>query len=150
LTGDLSFRELLARVRETAAGAYAHQDLPLEAVLQALQPDRGTGHAPPFSVMLQVQNLPEPELGFAGLTLRASRPDLQSQLATEIFDLCLVLEPGEEGIAASATYNARLFEAATIERLLARLETLLAGAAAAPESSLDELPLAAPGEREQV
>ncbi len=144
LAGDLGFRDLLARVRETASGAYAHQDLPLEAVLQAMQPDR------PFSVMLQVQNLPEPELEFAGLTLRASRADLRSQLATEIFDLCLVCEPGEEGIAVSASYNAGLFEPATIDRLLAQLETLLTGAVAAPETSLDDLPLAAPGERSEV
>ena len=147
LAGDLGFRKLLARVRETASGAYAHQDLPLEAVLQAMQPDRG---APPFSVMLQVQNLPEPELEFAGLTLRASRADLRSQLATEIFDLCLVCEPGEEGIAVSASYNSGLFDPATIDRLLAQLETLLAGAVAAPDAILDDLPLAAPGERTAV
>jgi amino acid adenylation domain-containing protein len=150
LAGDLGFSGLLARVREVASGAYAYQDLPLETVLQAMQPDRGAGHAQPFSVMFQVQNLPEAQLEFAGLTLRASRAGLQSQLATEIFDLCLVLEPGEEGIAAWMIYNARLFEAATIERLLGQFEVLLAGAAAAPERPLDELPLASPEERTQV
>ncbi len=94
LAGDLGFADLLARVREAASGAYAHQDLPLEAVLQAMQPDRSAGHAPPFSVMFQVQNLPEPQLDFAGLSLRASRAGLQSVLDTAIFDLCLVMEPG--------------------------------------------------------
>src|SRR6185295_1140770 len=64
--------------------------------------------------------------------------------------LCLVLEPGEEGIAAWAIYNARLFESATIERLLAQFEVLLAGAAAAPERTLDELPLASPEERAEI
>ncbi|MEO6196029.1 MAG: amino acid adenylation domain-containing protein, partial [Thermoanaerobaculia bacterium] len=150
LTGDLGFRALLARVREVAGGAYAHQDLPLETVLQAMQPDRSVGHAPPFSVMFQVQNLPEPQMEFAGLTLRASRAGLQSQLATEIFDLALVMEPGEEGIGAWMTYNARLFEPATIERMLAQLETLLAGAVTAPERALDELPLASPEEWAEV
>ncbi len=150
LAGDLGFRALLARVREVAGGAYAHQDLPLETVLQAMQPDRSVGHAPPFSVMFQVQNLPEPQLEFAGLTLRASRAGLQSQLATEIFDLGLVIEPGEEGIGAWMTYNARLFEPATIDRMLAQFEALLAGAIAAPEQALDELPLASAEERAEI
>jgi amino acid adenylation domain-containing protein len=147
-SGDLAFRDLLAQVRETAGGAYAHQELPLETVLQALpgHGQGGQGSAPPFSVMFQVQNLPDPRMEFSGLTLRASRANLQSQLATEIFDFSLVLEPGEAGIDVLAVYNSRLFEGSTIERLLAQLETLLAGAAAAPERSLDELPLATAGE----
>jgi len=147
LAGDLGFDALLARVREVASGAYTHQDLPLETVLQAMSPDRALGPAPPFSVMFQVQNLPEPQLEFAGLTLRASRAGLNSQLATEIFDLCLVLEPmaeGTEGIDAWVVYNARLFEGSTMERLLAQLEVLLGGIAAAPGRTLDELPLLSP------
>jgi amino acid adenylation domain-containing protein len=161
VAGGLGFRALLGRVREVAMGAYAHQELPLETILQAVHtmhttqatqpmPDRGAAKAPPFSVMFQVQNLPEPRLEFAGLTLRASRAGLTSQLATEIFDLGLVLEPGEKGIDAWVTYNARLFDHATIERLLAHFEVLLAGAVAAPARSLDELPLASPEERAQV
>jgi amino acid adenylation domain-containing protein len=149
LSGGLSFRDLLGRVRQAASGAYAHQDLPLESVLQAVHGDRHAG-APPFSVMFQVQNLPEPRLEFAGITLEASRTDLGNELATDIFDLCLVMEPGERGIEATAIYNARLFESATIERLLAQLETLLAGIARQPEAALDDLPLASPEEREEV
>ncbi|HEY3566611.1 MAG TPA: amino acid adenylation domain-containing protein [Thermoanaerobaculia bacterium] len=149
LAGDLGFRDLLARVREVASGAYAHQELPLEIVLQTMQHDRTASQAP-FSVMFQVQNLPEARLEFAGLTLQASRAGLQSQLATEIFDLTLVLEPGEAGIDAWVVYNSRLFEEGTIERLVAQLEALLAGAAAAPETPLDDLPLASPEERAEV
>ncbi len=149
-SGDLGFRGLLARVREVASGAYAHQELPLESVLQAMQPDRAANQGAPFSVMFQVQNLPEPVLRFAGLTLRASRAGLQSQLATEIFDFTLVLEPGEAGIDAWMIYNSRLFEEATVDRLLAQYEELLAAAAAAPESALDELPLASAAERAEV
>jgi amino acid adenylation domain-containing protein len=150
LLGDLPFRALLAQVAAVARGAYAHQDLPLETMLQAMQADRGPGHAPPFAVMFQVQNLPDPRLEFAGLTLRASRAGLNSQLATEIFDLCLVLEPGEEGIAAWVIYNARLFEEATIERLLSQYEVLLGGIAAAPGRALDELPLASAAETAEI
>jgi amino acid adenylation domain-containing protein len=149
-SGGLAFRDLLARVREVASGAYAHQELPLESVLRAMQPDRAANSGAPFSVMFQVQNLPEPVLRFAGLTLRASRAGLQSQLATEIFDFTLVLEPGEAGIDAWMIYNSRLFEEATVDRLLAQYEVLLAGAAAAPESALDELPLVPPEERAKV
>ncbi|HEY0557963.1 MAG TPA: amino acid adenylation domain-containing protein, partial [Thermoanaerobaculia bacterium] len=150
VSGDLAFSALMARVKEVAGGAYAHQDLPLEMVLQAMQGDRAASHATPFAVMFQVQNLPDPELEFAGLTLRASRAGLNSQLATEIFDLTLVLEPGEAGIDAFMIYNERLFEASTIERLLAQLEVLLAGVAAAPERSLDDLPLASAAERAEM
>ena len=140
VAGDLSFAALLARVREVAGGAYVHQELPLETVLQATH----ASHEQPFSVMFQVQNLPEPQLEFAGLTLRASRAGLNSQLTTEIFDLCLVLEPGDEGIEAFMVYNARLFEESTIERLLGQLEALLGAVATAPGVTLDELPLADP------
>jgi amino acid adenylation domain-containing protein len=149
LAGGLAFRDLLTRVRETASGAYAHQELPLEMVLQAMQHDR-TANQAPFSVMFQVQNLPEPRLEFAGLTLQASRDDIQSRLATEIFDLSLVLEPGEAGIDALVIYNSCLFEKGTIERLVEQLEALLAGAVAAPEAGLDELPLASAAERAEV
>ncbi len=148
LAGGLGFRALLATVRQVANGAYAHQELPLETILQATQP--AAGKAPPFAVMFQVQNLPEPRLEFAGLTLRASRAGLTSELATEIFDLGLVLEPGADGIDAWVTYNARLFEPATIERLLAQFEVLLAGAAAAPDRTLDDLPLSSPSERAEI
>ncbi|HZF07644.1 MAG TPA: condensation domain-containing protein, partial [Thermoanaerobaculia bacterium] len=150
LTGDLPWSALVARVREVANGAYAHQDLPLETVLQAVAGEREPAQGSPFSIMFQVQNLPEPRLAFAGLTLEASRQDLGYRLATEIFDLSLVLEPGKEGIAAWASYNSRLFDGPTIDRLLAQLETLLTAAVAAPESPLDELPLGAPEERAEV
>src|SRR5260370_35687885 len=101
-----------------------------------MNPERSLGKTPPFSVMFQVQNLPEPQLEFAGLSLRASRAGLNSQLATEIFDLCLVLEPGEAGVEALAVFNAPPFAAGPIERRPARSAVVPPRAPAPPGRSL--------------
>ncbi|WP_426751162.1 amino acid adenylation domain-containing protein [Myxococcus sp. Y35] len=115
LSGDPPLRELLRRVREVCLGAYAHQDLPFETLVEALQPERHLGRTPLFQVMFNLQNTTrarEPE-GLAGLTLTPL--DLHS--GTSMFDLSLSLAPHEHGLMGLFEYSTELFDTATVARL---------------------------------
>ncbi|HEV7518061.1 MAG TPA: amino acid adenylation domain-containing protein, partial [Thermoanaerobaculia bacterium] len=141
-----AFSALLARTRESALGAYAHQDLPFERLVEALAPERKLAHSPLFQVFFTLQNAPLPELILPGLTLAP----WEIASGTAKFDLTLSL--GEEGgeLAGSLEYDRDLFEAATVERWGGHLATLLAAAAAVPERSWHDLPLLSPAEEEEL
>ncbi|MBA3947366.1 MAG: amino acid adenylation domain-containing protein, partial [Herpetosiphonaceae bacterium] len=146
LGGNPSFRELLARTRDTALQAYDHQDLPFEMVVEAVQPERDLSRSPLFQVMVVFQNLPPTTLNL---------PDLQlTQLAVvppiAKFDLTLTLTENREGLGAHLEYNTELFEAATMERLLTHFHTLLDGIVADPDQRLATLPLLPQAQWEQV
>src|SRR5262249_23347506 len=108
LSGNPSFHELLQRVREVCLGAYAHQDLPFEMLIEVLQPERVLGQQALAQVMFMMQNMPRAQLELPGL--RVSR--LGQTLETAKYDLLLTVVEGE-GLQASFSYNADLFEAAT-------------------------------------
>ncbi|HSS50711.1 MAG TPA: condensation domain-containing protein, partial [Thermoanaerobaculia bacterium] len=152
LSGDPTFRQALARVRETTLGAFAHQDIPLQTVLQAAQPEREWAQTAPFQAMFLLQNFPPEELAVPGLTFAPldAGHDVQD-LGTAIFEvgLTLVEEPGG-GLQAHVTYNGFLFDAATIALLLARYRRLLAAVAADPERGLWSYELMGGEERAQV
>ncbi|HEX2642183.1 MAG TPA: amino acid adenylation domain-containing protein, partial [Thermoanaerobaculia bacterium] len=146
LSGDPSFSQLLARVREAALGAYAHADVPFEKLVEELHPERSLAHTPLFQVMLSLQNLPIERIEHPGLVLEP----LPSRVRTANFDLSLVLGEVEDRLAGSLTYRAALFDATTVRRLLGHLRTLLAGAAAEPERRLSDLPLLGEAEQHQL
>ncbi|HOG48034.1 MAG TPA: amino acid adenylation domain-containing protein, partial [Anaerolineae bacterium] len=146
LSGQPSFRELVRRVRQVALGAYAHQDLPFEMLVDALQPARDMSHSSLFQVMFIVQNAPVQGWELPGLALR--RLEVDSGTAT--FDLTLSVAEGEEGLDVSAEYSSDLFDAADIARLLAHYRALLEGAVAAPERPLGELELLTAAEQRQL
>jgi amino acid adenylation domain-containing protein len=146
LSGDPSFRELLGRVREAALGAFEHQDLPFERLVEELQPERSLGHAPVFQVMLALQNVPLARGGFGGLAVSPIGRGSQSAK----FDLSLALMQHGSDVHGIAEYATDLFDAATIERLVAHLGTLLRAALAAPDTRLSALPLMSTDEAEQV
>ena len=135
LGGDPTFEEALARVREVTLGAYAHEDLPFDKLVTALNPERSRRHSPLFQVKINLHNIPTPELELPGLALRP----VAIPRDTAQFDLILnfVAEPPQ--LLASADYATDLFEARTIARLLAHLETLLAAVAARPGIRVGEL-----------
>ncbi|MDB4948389.1 MAG: tycC3 [Gemmatimonadetes bacterium] len=145
LRGDPAFRELLARVREATLGAFAHQDVPFERLVEELQPARSLGHSPVFQVMFAFQNVPEaggeafPGLEVAGVARQGS---------TSQVDLTLTLAPGEDGgLHGTLEYATDLFDAATAERFAGQFATLLEAALRDPAAPVSALPLLRPDER---
>ncbi|MGH8772842.1 MAG: condensation domain-containing protein, partial [Burkholderiales bacterium] len=132
LSGDPPFEELLSRVRRVALEAYAHQEVPFERVVEALQPERSLSHSPLFQVLFALQNLPVGELELPGLSLSP----LTLESATAKFDLSLLLSETEGGLVGVWEYSTELFEAATITRLGAHLQTLVEGIVADPKRRL--------------
>ena len=146
LSGELSYRELLGRVREVCLGAYAHQDLPFEKLVEELQPERRLNQAPLFQVMFTVENTPRLPLELGGV--RLSSLDVDTETAK--FDLLLSLHETAGSLSGTISYNAELFEAATIRRLLTHYQQLLEGIVSNPEARLSSLPLLSDAERVQL
>jgi non-ribosomal peptide synthetase component F len=146
LSGDPTFRQLLQRVRATAMGAYAHQDMPFEKLVEELQPERSLGHQPLFQVMLVLQNAPTAALRLPGLEL--SPWPVESD--TSKFDLTLWLSEGPGGLRGALEYSTDLFERATMERLSEHWRRLLEGIVAQPEARVSELPLLGEDERRRM
>jgi amino acid adenylation domain-containing protein/FkbH-like protein len=139
-----SFRDLLQHVREVALGAYAHQDVPFEQVVDAVQPPRDLSRHPLFQVMFVLQNEPLSPLSLPDVAVE--RCDLPG--TTSKFDLTLTLEETPAGLSGHVEFCTALFERATIERLVEHFQTLLAAAIAAPEQGLIHLPLLTAAEHE--
>ena len=135
LSGDPTFLEVLARVRETALGAYAHQELPFERLVEELHPERDTSQAPLFNVMFVLQNVPRTERRLHGLTMR----HIELDKGTSKFDLSLGLAEKAGGLRGVLSYSTDLFDRRTIDRLVSQYQTLLAAVAAAPDRRLSEL-----------
>ncbi|HEX5706031.1 MAG TPA: amino acid adenylation domain-containing protein [Pyrinomonadaceae bacterium] len=137
LSDNPTFTELLGRVRETALGAYAHQDLPFEKLVEELQPERNTARAPIFQVMFALQNAPQAVLTLPHLTLAA----LEVENHTTHFDLGVSLNEGEDALSGVVEYNTDLFDPATVARLMRHFVRLLTGVAADPSRRVSELQL---------
>jgi len=150
LRGDLSgnppFRELLRRTRKTALDAYAHQDLPFEKLVDALQPERDLSRSPLFQVMFILQNEPLQPMELAGLKLRA----LPVHSGAAKFDLTLSLEENADGLGGYVEYDTALFDGERITRMLGHFQALLDGIVADPRQRLSALPLLEDAERKQL
>nr|AAF17281.1 NosD [Nostoc sp. GSV224] len=146
LSGNPSFSELLSRVRQIALGAYSHQELPFEMLVEALQPERDLSHPPLFQVMFVLQNTPMSGVELAGLTISSLPP--QSTIAK--FDLTLSMHNSAAGLVGIWEYNTDLFDASTIERMSGHFVTLLSGIIANPEERISQLPLLSQTEQQQL
>jgi amino acid adenylation domain-containing protein len=149
LDGAPTFDELLVRARDTALDAYAAQDVPFEAVLEEVRPERSLSHPPLFQVMLVLQNVPKEDFTLAGVHL--TRLPLESRRAN--FDLTLWLSEEEDGFAGLLDFNRDLFDPATIRRWAGHLQVLLDAVLAAedePGRRISQLPLLGAAERWQV
>ena len=141
LTGDPSFRKLLRRVRDTALGAYAHQDLPYERLLETLQPPRRPGFNPLFQVLLTLHNVP-PVPGELSLSeLRVHPFELASEWLRFGLFLDVQLTESPDGLAGSLRYRRGLFQEAWIDRLLEQLRDLALQVVERPDAPLSTLKL---------
>lgn len=132
LSGDPTFSELLARVRDVCLGAYAHQDLPFERLVEELQPVRDPGRSPLFQAMLVLQNAPRATIELPGLELTTL--PLDGLIAK--FDLTLFVAEDEDGLELQFEFNTDLFHRATIDRMLDHLSRLLTAAIDDPDLPL--------------
>jgi hypothetical protein len=137
LSGDPTFLELLARVREVALEAYTHQDLPFEKLIEELHPQRYLNRNPLFQVAfaLQQNKAMKPVFQLSGMEATIVEPpriDVR-------FDMEIHLWEDGDALRGHIVYNADLFEASTIERMAGHYGRLLASVAATPEARLSEL-----------
>ncbi|MEH2337088.1 amino acid adenylation domain-containing protein [Nostoc sp.] len=146
LAGNPSFSELLLRVREVALSAYAHQDLPFEMLVEALQPERDLGHTPLFQVMFALQNAPMSQLELNGLSISSFL--IESKTAK--FNLNLLMQNTADGLVGVWEYNTDLFDASTIERMTGHFVTLLEGIVTNPQQQISQLPLLTAVEERQL
>jgi amino acid adenylation domain-containing protein len=147
VSGAPSFRTLVRRVRETALGAYAHQDLPFERLVEELQPQRDLSRNPLFDVMFHVET---PQgggtLAFDGIRVSAiDRPN-----DTAKFDLSLGIWDLGDSLSAHFEYSTDLFEPDTILRMADHFDTLLESAVADPDRPVTKLALLTEAERQQI
>ncbi|MEW5983048.1 MAG: non-ribosomal peptide synthase/polyketide synthase [Acidobacteriota bacterium] len=145
--GNPLFTDVLRRVRHMALDAYAHQDVPFEQLVQELQPERDMTRNPLVQVSLAYHNVPLPECDLAGVRLTP----VETEISVVRFDLEVHLwDTPDGGLRGPVVYYAEVFDAATIQRLVTRFLTLLAGIAANPRQAIAALPLCPDDERERV
>src|SRR5215813_13196004 len=146
LSGNPSFTGLLARVRNVALGAYAHQDVPFEKLVEEFQPQRSLSHSPLFQVMFVLQNAPPMVREFGGLTFSSFAVGSE----TAKFDLTLSMREEAKGLRGSLEYSTDLFDAATIDRMIRHFERLLQGIVAGPDRHISDLPILTDAEKHQL
>ena len=146
LGGNPSFKELLARVREVTLGAFAHQDLPFDRLVDELHIARDLSRTPLFQIMFALQNMPLPATELPGLRLHL----LEANTATAKFDLTLFMTETADGLLGSVEYNSDLFDPATIQRITAYLLTLLNGIVYQPTAPIADLPLLTEANQRQL
>jgi alpha-ketoglutarate-dependent taurine dioxygenase len=135
LSGNPGFRELLGRVREVTLGAYAHQDLPFDKLVEALNPVRDASRQPLSQIKIILQNTPARQLELSGLTL--SPVNINHEAAHS--DLTLYLTDTEQGLTGAAEYSTSLFDAGAIEQMMLDFETLLGEIVKSPDAPLQML-----------
>ena len=146
LSGDPSFREVLQRVRETCLGAYSHQDVPFDRLVEELHVTRDLSRNPLFQTMFVLHNASLRAIELSGFDLSPVEGDSE----TAHFDLTLQIADTGQGLTASFIYNTDLFEADTIARMLSGFQLLLEALIADPERRMSRLPIATEAERHQL
>jgi amino acid adenylation domain-containing protein len=146
LSAQPSFRQLLARVRRTTLDAFAHQDVPFEALVEALHPERDPSRSPLFQAMLVLQNAPPAPLALPGLELEL----LEWEPGTARYDVTLLVEERNDALQVRLEYALDLFHPDTAQRMLGHFLRLLEAATLAPDTPIDALPTLSDEERHQL
>ncbi len=145
-TGDPTFREVLGSVRQTTLGAYAHQDLPFEKIVEELRPERDLTQTPLFQVIFTFQNVPYPDMDVADFHMTLMPPTGRAAM----FDLTCNMKEMPEGVRTSFMYRQDRFDGATVERFAGWYLRLLETVAADPHQRIRELPLLSAAETHQL
>ncbi|HEX8474391.1 MAG TPA: amino acid adenylation domain-containing protein, partial [Pyrinomonadaceae bacterium] len=155
LSGNITFRELLKRVRQVCLDAYAHQDMPFEKLVEELQPQRSLSYMPLFQVFFGFLDTPMRNMELPGLTLEL----MEAHNNSAKFDLNVIFilhaeqrigitdDPVSHEITGLFEYNTDIFKDETITRLVRHYQTLLESVVANPEQPLADLELLPPDER---
>ncbi len=147
LSGDPTFAQLVSRVREVALGAYSHQDVPFDALVDTLSLDRSLAHAPLFQVKLFLENASRPAPPMPGLRVEP----LEVEIRVAKLDLVLAFWERAEGFVGWVNYSTDLFDAPRVERWMRQLGTVAGRAGCAPDAPISTLIEAlADMEREEV
>jgi amino acid adenylation domain-containing protein len=146
LSGRPSTSQLLASMRDVCLDAVAHGDMPLDHLVEAMQPQRDMSRNPLFQVMFAQQSAPQGALKLEGITVRP----LIVHAGGALFDLTLQVEETAGGLNAVFEYATDLFDEPTIARLANHWRQLLAAMLASPERNVWELPMLAEAERQQL
>ncbi|HEX4954549.1 MAG TPA: amino acid adenylation domain-containing protein [Thermoanaerobaculia bacterium] len=146
LAGDPSLRALLERVRQGVQGAFGHQDVPFERLVEELRPDRDLSQSPVFQVALSFLSTPAGRLEMPGLELVPVRSVSESAP----FDLTLHLVPFEGQLGGSFEFRRDLFDETTVRRFQSGWQRLVANGLADPDGPMSRLPLLSTGERHQL
>ncbi|MFJ7205932.1 amino acid adenylation domain-containing protein [Streptomyces sp. NPDC098789] len=152
VSGDPTFGELLARVRETTLGAQAHQDVPFERLVEALNPERSRSRNPLFQVMLDVDTAQSPTMALPGLTAVPQQVDPGLIKVDLVFgaEESLRTDGTPAGIAARLEYSRDLFDRETVEAMAERLLRLLTAAAADPRRPVSRIDVLSADERQRI
>ncbi|MCA9918598.1 MAG: amino acid adenylation domain-containing protein, partial [Anaerolineales bacterium] len=145
LSGNPTFTDLLKRVRQTTLDAFANQQIPIEKLIEKVQPSRAA-NSPLFQVLFIYQNMPYKMIEWPDLTVTRVPHDS----GTAKFDLTLSVMEEDEGLLCLLEYNTDIFEAATIERMFEQMQTLLSQALIAPAQTINDLPLLAPAVQDEL
>ncbi len=143
---DMSFGDLLGQVKETVLDAFAHEDVPFDRLVEALQPERDTSRTPLVQASVVLQNAPADSAAFPSVEATEYLLDRDASL----LDLTLEFEERDGKLIGLVEYSTELFDATTITRLTGHLNTLLASAAADPEQAVSELSMLTEDEYRQI
>jgi amino acid adenylation domain-containing protein len=147
LSGNPSFRELLARVRETTLGAFGHQEIPFEKIVEDLKPERDLSRNPIFQVMFVLQNMPQEAEVVSDLHIS---PFGGAEKTSAKFDLLMTASERPDGLRLMIEYSTDLFDAVTIERMHEHFQCLLNAILINPDLGVDDLPILSASDREEL